>query len=72
MSIKGTKYQSYLLRLWAVEVNGTTAWRASLEHVKTGERCNFSSLEGLFLYIEQATRDAMTANQGELNEKIFT
>jgi len=72
MSIKGTKYQSYLLRLWAVEVNGAIAWRASLEHVKTGERCNFSSLEGLFLYIEQATRDAVTANQGELNEKIFT
>jgi hypothetical protein len=72
MSIKGTKYQSYLLRLWSVEVNGTTAWRASLEHVRTGERCNFSSLEGLFLYIEQATRDAVTANQGELNEKIFT
>jgi hypothetical protein len=70
MSIKGPKYQSYLLRLWEVEVNGAPAWRASLEHVKTGERCNFSSLEALFSYLEQSTRGMLIANQGGLNEKI--
>jgi hypothetical protein len=44
-------YQSLLLRIWRVERNDDTAWRASLEHIDGGEKLGFSTLDDLFAYI---------------------
>jgi hypothetical protein len=50
---KGRGYISYLLRLWPVQSEGTTIWRASLESPHTGERRGFASLADLFAFLEQ-------------------
>ena len=44
-------YQTYLLRLWYVQVQGKTQWRASIESPHTGERQLFASLEQLFAFV---------------------
>ena len=46
-------YHAYLLRLWQTK----TGWRASLEHPHTGERLGFASLEQLFVFLQDQTRD---------------
>lgn len=51
-------YLSFLLRLWRVEPGGEQAggWRASLERVGSGELRGFTSLKGLFEYLQQITQ----------------
>ena len=49
---------SYLLRLWPVQQQDQTVWRASLENPHTGERLGFATLERLFAFLEDQT--AMT------------
>jgi hypothetical protein len=44
-------YQTYLLRLWRAQCQGTWQWRASLESRHTGERQLFASLEQLFAFL---------------------
>jgi hypothetical protein len=44
-------YQTYLLRLWFVQVQGKKQWRASIESPHTGERKVFASLEQLFAFL---------------------
>lgn len=46
-------YVSYLLRLWleAGAVPGETSWRASLQHIESGQRIGFTSLHELFDYL---------------------
>jgi hypothetical protein len=46
-------YHAYLLRLWRVQSQGQTQWRASLESPHTGERQSFSSLEQLFAFLSE-------------------
>ena len=49
------QYQSYLLRLWRVEQDGHSSWRASLENSHTGARVGFANLEQLFAYLMSRT-----------------
>jgi len=51
MSNEPKGYQTYLLRLWYVQVQGKTQWRASIESPHTGERQLFASLEQLFAFV---------------------
>jgi hypothetical protein len=47
------RYYSYLLRLWLPGDEGEVSWRASLDDPRTGERLGFSSLEALFIYLQE-------------------
>ena len=51
-------YHAYLLRLWRVNIGRATAWHASLEDSRTGERKGFADLQGLLAFLEEQTRDA--------------
>jgi hypothetical protein len=51
MSNEPKGYQTYLLRLWYVQVQGKTQWRASIESPHTGERQLFANLEQLFAFV---------------------
>ncbi len=53
MTVEEPKYLSYLLRLWPVNIEGRTVWRASLENSQTGERMGFYDLEALFSFFDQ-------------------
>ncbi len=46
-------YHAYLLRLWRVQYQGQTQWRASLESPHTGERQSFASLEQCFTFLRE-------------------
>jgi hypothetical protein len=48
---QSNRYQTYLLRLWRAQCQGTWQWRASLESRHTGERQLFSSLGQLFAFL---------------------
>ena len=50
-------YLAYMLRLWRVNDDGKPVWRASLESPHTGERVGFGSLEALFAFLEEKTRE---------------
>jgi hypothetical protein len=52
-----------LLRLWRVSSEGKTAWRASLESARTGERKGFTSLGDLFRFLRQQTGTAPCSDE---------
>lgn len=54
---RDTLYQSYLLRLWSVDEDGTRGWRASLDDPSSGERIGFANLEELFAFLMRRTED---------------
>ena len=56
---------SYLLRVWAVDQNGSPIWRASLESSRTGERLGFRNLDALFTFLRQHTSTAPEPNTGQ-------
>jgi len=59
-----SRYCAYLLRLW--QESADAPWRFLLESVATGERRIFSSLEGLFTFLERKTyRDCETDDEPE-------
>ncbi len=67
MSSEPEGYQTYLLRLWHVQVQGKRQWRASLESPHTGERLLFSNLEQLFAFLsEKYAGQAPGAGQKEI------
>ena len=55
MSEKQPRYLSYLLRLWPVQENEHTTWRASLESAHTGERQGFADVEALSAFLREQT-----------------
>lgn len=55
MNEEQSNYQAYLIRIWLVDDDDQTAWRATLENAKTGERLGFSTLQGLFDYLDVKT-----------------
>ncbi len=57
-------YISFLLPLWRVKENHRQIWRASLEDVESGEKCGFTSLEDILVYLRQIT----TEKSEELND----
>ncbi len=63
-----TNYLSYLVRLWQDDPAGTTRpWRAEIEHIQTGARLQFRTLEELWGYLQRQTlqRDANDTNLPE-------
>jgi hypothetical protein len=60
---KQQKYLSYLLRLWAVMVDGQPAWRASLENAQTGQQRGFASLAQLMAFLEAELAAAGTGEE---------
>jgi hypothetical protein len=63
MSIHSRKYLAFLLRLWQVEQNGHSVWRASLEDPHTCERRGFPSLETLIEYLLRQTQSGEDEKQ---------
>ena len=69
MSEKQPCYLSYLLRLWQVQENEHTTWRASLESSHTGERWGFATLDALCAFLrEQTTVLAVTDRPDRFSE----
>ena len=52
-------YLSYLLRLWQVEGESGSGWRASLQNPHTAERLNFANLEELMTFLEEKLNEQM-------------
>jgi hypothetical protein len=48
-------YLAYMLRMWRVDTEEGTVWRASVESSHTGERHGFANLELLFAFLEEKT-----------------
>ncbi len=61
------RYRSYLLRLWRVQSQDQSLWRASLEDALTGERRGFAALDDLFAYLRQQTDEAVDGNGKEVD-----
>ncbi|MBN1813294.1 MAG: hypothetical protein JXA14_15770 [Anaerolineae bacterium] len=58
------RYLSYLLRIWAVDQNGSRIWRASLESSTTGERLGFPDLDTLLAFLRQRTSGTSEPDAG--------
>ena len=56
-------YRSYLLRMWQVREGAGLAWRATLEDVKTGEKCGFTSLKELTTFLRKVTDRSLENNE---------
>ncbi len=67
MTNEATRYFSYLLRLWCVDVNGEAVWRASLEDSHTGERHGFADLDRLYAFLQERTHDFDRSRAVEVN-----
>jgi hypothetical protein len=70
MSDEPKGYQTYLLRLWFVQVQGKKQWRASIESPHTGERQVFARLEQLFAFIGERC-EAEEPGELEVERKDF-
>jgi hypothetical protein len=45
-------YASYLLRLWhSMETAGGSVWHGEVEHIQSGQRQKFTSLEAMLKYL---------------------
>lgn len=62
----GSRYLSYLLRIWQTADGEVRIWRASLESPGSGEQLGFASLADLFAYLEQITEDELQRGQPRL------
>lgn len=67
MDQQQTTALSYLLRLWPAGAAGQPVWRASLEHVQTGERRGFANLEQLFVFLMEQTEHGGEAPDAQSN-----
>jgi hypothetical protein len=63
------RYLAYLVRLWQVNHGGEAAWYASIEDPHTGERRGFASLNALFAFLHDQTRESPVA--GSLDSMSF-
>ncbi len=59
------RYLAYMLRLWVVNGDGTSGWRASLESPHTGERYGFADLEALFRFLEEKMEKTLSNSGSE-------
>jgi|GEM_PF-1105512 len=53
--IPSTLYQSYLVRLWQAHMHAT--WRASAQHIQTGETMHFATLDSLYAFLQAQIAD---------------
>jgi hypothetical protein len=65
---KRQREQVYLLRLWQVEGDGRSVWRASLEDAHTGERQGFADLALLCSFLTQQTADDSQESTMEISD----
>ena len=70
MSNEPKGYQTYLLRLWYVQVQGKTQWRASIESPHTGERQLFASLEQLFAFVSERC-ESQASSETEVERREY-
>jgi hypothetical protein len=47
------RYLAYMLRLWQVDEENRSVWRASLESPHTGERHGFLDLEMMVAFLQE-------------------
>jgi hypothetical protein len=57
MGKEGPEYVAYLLRMWRVDEDGGSHWRASLERPSDGRRFFFASLEETFDFLRERAGD---------------
>jgi hypothetical protein len=62
---------AYLLCLWRVSDGGVTAWRASLENARTGQRKGFTSLDDLFRFLRQQTDTSPDSGESATAEPTY-
>lgn len=53
MDSSRVNYYSYLLRLWQVQEDSGSHFRASLEDVQTGELLGFEDMDALHSYLDR-------------------
>jgi hypothetical protein len=53
MMVERPGYLAYMLRMWRVDTEEGTVWRASVESPHTGERQGFANLQLLFAFLEE-------------------
>jgi hypothetical protein len=64
--MSSVQYASFLIRLWreaapdAAEV--TADWRSEVEHIQTGERWTFETLDEMLRFLRRGARDPGTAH----------
>ena len=69
MSAEQPRYLAYLVRLWEVETEGESIWRASAQCPHTGERYAFADLERLYAFLKERTgREAAVPFEGSGGE----
>ena len=55
------KYVSFLVRLWHEDTTDahqvTTGWRGEVEHIQTGQRLTFCTVDELLTHLRQQTDD---------------
>jgi hypothetical protein len=57
MSGERSGYLAYLLRMWRVDEDGGSSWRASLERPGDGEQLVFATLEAAFDYLRERGKE---------------
>lgn len=65
LSGKHIAYQSYLLRLWLVQREGSWLWHASLQSPGAGEFLAFPDLEKLFEYLSERCESLAPHSTGQ-------
>lgn len=63
------EYMSFLIRLWR-EAEGETGpspvdWHCEVEHIQTGQRWQFSTLDELLDFLHQQAADPRAVRSGE-------
>jgi hypothetical protein len=65
--VTGTRYASFLLRLWRTERENTTAsksgWQGEAEHIQTHQRWTFDSLEELLRLLHEQLEEERAGEQ---------
>lgn len=54
------QYASFLIRLWREDSPGDTSpeWRGEVEHIQSGQRCTFSTLDEMLGFLRQLAEDS--------------
>jgi len=66
----GTRYASYLLRLWQVQNDQQTTWVASIQDPATGEKRPFSSVGALLQFLQTEFGERGSVGDSECQEPI--
>lgn len=48
-------YHAYLLRLWSEEKEGGEEWHSQVDHIQSGRRYSFDTLDNLLEFLRQQT-----------------